>query len=81
MVEPRGGVEFLSIFFKYFFTFQINRIGNFRIKSNEFQTNSFSENLTSPYSWSQIERIEFELIFIKFFEYFSPFQINQIANF
>ena len=69
-------------FFEYFFTFRINRIANFRIESNEFRTNPISENLTLAYSWSGIERIEFKLIFIEFFEFFFALSnpIERISN-
>ena len=50
-------------------------------ESNRFLTDPTFVYLTPPYSWSQIKLIEFELIFIKFFEYFLPFGINRIANF
>ena len=70
-------IEFLELLF----IFWINRIANSRIKSNKFQLNPTSVNLTPTYSWSRIERIKFELIFIKSFKYFLPFWINRIANF
>ena len=39
----RTNFELICIhFFEYFFTFQINRIANFRIESNEFRTNPSS---------------------------------------
>ena len=53
--------------------FRINWIANFRIESNEFQTNPISENVTPPYDWSRIEGIKFELIFTEFFNVFSLF--------
>ena len=49
--------------------------------SKKYQTNSFSEYVTPPYSWSLIERIKCKLIFIEFFEHFLPIWINRIANF
>ena len=66
---------FFNEFFEYFFTFQINRIAIFRIESIIFQTNPIYENLVPPHSWSQIERNKFELIFIKFSEYFLLFEL------
>ena len=66
-------------FLEYFLPF--NWIGNSRIISNQFWTNPFSGNLTPPYSLSGIEQIKFELVFIEFFEYFLPLQINQIVNY
>ena len=44
----RTSFELIFIkFFELFFTFQINRIINFRIKSNEFRTNPASEKFES----------------------------------
>ena len=68
--KSRGGVELnqtnfeliLIEFFKYFFTFRMNQNVNFQIELNEFRMNPDSENLT-PYSWSQMDRIEFGSIF------------------
>ena len=37
-------------FFEYFLPFRINRIANFQVKSNEFQTNA---NLTPPLACSK----------------------------
>ena len=54
---------------------------NFERISNKFWTDLISDNLTPTCSWSQIEQIEFELIFIEFFEYFLSFRTNRIANF
>ena len=52
----RTNFELIFIeFFEYFLPFQINRIANFRIESNEFRTNS---NLTPPllYPGSNVPR-------------------------
>ena len=45
---PRSLRARIIEFFELFLPFRINRIINFRIKSNEFRTNS---NLTPPLSW------------------------------
>ena len=61
-------------FFELFFTFWINRIINFRIKSNEFRLNferiQHLKNLTPPYSWSRIESCEFQINFHRIFRIF-----------
>ena len=51
------------------------------IKSNKFRTYLISDNSIPTSSWSRIKQIEFELVFIKYFEHFLPFWINQITNF
>ena len=65
---------FLSNISNYFSPFASIELQIF--ESNEFRTNPISDNLTPTSSWSLIEGIEFELIFIEFFEYFWPFQID-----
>ena len=70
---------FLSNISNYFSPFASIELQIF--ESNEFRTNPISDNLTPTSSWSLIEGIEFELIFIEFFEYFWPFQIDRITNF
>ena len=70
-------IEFLELFF----TFRINLNANFQIESNKFWTNRISDNLSPTSSWSQKERIEFESVFIKFFEYFAFLnQTNRKSN-
>ena len=86
----RGGVKsnqtnFELIFIKFFesfFTFRINGIINFQIELNKFRTNPASKKFEiHPIVGVESNRTNFKLIFIKFFEYFWPFQIDRIANF
>ena len=78
-ILPRGGIklnEFRINFYRIFWNnFHLSNQSNFE------WIHILMISLQPTCSWSQIEPIKFELIFIKFFEYFLTFLIDWIPKF